>query len=170
MDFKRYKVVIVGDAGVGKTSLINQLLGEDFSPNYNPTFGVDVKPICFQTNRGIFVLDMYDSAGQEKFYKFHWANADACIAVYDVTSKLSEKNMWDWIHSVEKVAGKIPTVLCGNKIDIKRVSRYENEDKYFTSSKLPYTVEDLFMEVLREITGFRDLDGGSQMKNSQYYE
>jgi len=61
------KIVVIGDGGTGKTTFIKRHLTGEFVKAYNPTIGADVYPLRFHTNMGIFDLQVWDTAGQEKF-------------------------------------------------------------------------------------------------------
>ena len=66
-----FKLVLVGDGGVGKTTFVNKLLNDKFTKKYVPTLGVEVNKLCFKTNYGIIKFDIWDTAGQEKFGGLH---------------------------------------------------------------------------------------------------
>jgi GTP-binding nuclear protein Ran len=62
-----FKLVLVGDGGVGKTTFVKRHLTGEFEKKYNATVGVEVHPLQFQTNRGLIIYNVWDTAGQEKF-------------------------------------------------------------------------------------------------------
>lgn len=62
-----FKLVLVGDGGVGKTTLVRRHLTGEFEKKYLPTLGVEVHPLFFQTNFGPLKFNVWDTAGQEKF-------------------------------------------------------------------------------------------------------
>lgn len=62
-----FKLVLVGDGGVGKTTLVRRHLTGEFEKKYIPTLGVEVNPLAFQTNFGRLKFNVWDTAGQEKF-------------------------------------------------------------------------------------------------------
>jgi GTP-binding nuclear protein Ran len=62
-----FKLVLIGDGGVGKTSFIKRHIKGEFDPKYDPTLGVEVHPIKFRTNRGDnIIFNVWDTAGQAK--------------------------------------------------------------------------------------------------------
>ena len=67
MKMNSFNVVIIGDAGVGKSSLVRRLNVGDFNKKYVATFGAEVTPLHFSTNKGSITLNMWDVSGQEKF-------------------------------------------------------------------------------------------------------
>lgn len=115
-----FKVVIVGDGGVGKTTLVRQYLNLGFESKYIATLGVDVHPVTFNTSRGLVHLNMWDCAGQDKFRGLadrYYTNAQAAIGVFDATAFKTVKRAAKLLGDVRGVAGDIPSVLCCNKAD-----------------------------------------------------
>lgn len=108
------KVVIVGDSGVGKTSLIYKLQNRTFSGKYIPT----LEFTSFQTP---FQFEIEDIPGQDKFMLQHRSKpdpADCCILMFSLTSKVSYKSIKFWRSYIKNTYGDIPIVLCGNKSDV----------------------------------------------------
>ena len=124
-----HKLVVIGDAGVGKTGLIKRLQSEPFEPKYIPTQGIDVTSLVFATNKGTVTLWAYDFAGQEKYgiKSEDFDEATCAIAMFDVTSRLSYNNLEVWIKRLQRVRPDIPIVLCGNKVEINN-RRIRSED------------------------------------------
>ena len=110
MNYKK-KILVLGDGGVGKTSLINNYLFNTFEEKYISTYNINI----LQNNEYIF----YDFPGQEKYssHNINLSDIDACIIMYDITNKLSYKNIGFWKLKVQKLCGDIPTIVVGNKID-----------------------------------------------------
>jgi GTP-binding nuclear protein Ran len=104
-----FKCVLVGDAGVGKTSLIRRHLTGEFVQVYDATFGVSINPLVFNT-----------TSGPIRFYVWgtHYVQADCAIVMFDLTSRISYNNCRDWIAKVRNICGDIPIILVGNKFDI----------------------------------------------------
>lgn len=122
METQRFKVIFVGDGGVGKTTFITRHLTGDFEKKYTPTEGVEVSPLTFTTSKGPMILNVWDCAGQEKYSgecDGYWNGANACVLMFDVTSRVSYENMNHWYSKVRSVCGDIPIVMCGNKVDVK---------------------------------------------------
>lgn len=107
------KILILGDAGVGKTSFIDYYLGNKFEEKYISTHGFSIK------KPSKYIL--YDFPGQEKYssHNINLKDIDICIIMYDVTNKLSYKNIKFWKVKLKKLCGNIPTIIIGNKIDSK---------------------------------------------------
>ncbi|XP_035669176.1 ras and EF-hand domain-containing protein homolog [Branchiostoma floridae] len=120
---RMYKVVMVGDSVVGKTSFILRVCRDEFKPNLNPTIGVDSQVKTFDVDGDMVALQIWDTAGQERFRSIatsYFRRSDGVILLYDVTYEASFLNVRDWITAVEDGAGKkLPIVLCGNKTDLR---------------------------------------------------
>ncbi len=113
-----YKLALIGDAGVGKTNFVNRNLAEEFEQRYIATQGVKVTHISF--NMGQITLEVHDFAGQEKFGKLNelFDGTKCAIVMFDLTSKVTFKNVKPWVAAARKSNPYIPIILCGNKCDI----------------------------------------------------
>ncbi|ORX86937.1 hypothetical protein K493DRAFT_237724 [Basidiobolus meristosporus CBS 931.73] len=121
------KVVLIGDGGVGKTSLRNQFIHKRFTNAYKATIGADfiAKEVNLDDGK-TFMLQIWDTAGQERFQSLgvaFYRGADACILVYDVNNYLTFEHLERWRSEFLKQAGvadptEFPFVVIGNKIDI----------------------------------------------------
>ena len=119
MNIKK-KILIFGDGGVGKTSLINYYLNNTFEQKYISTSNINI----LQNDEYIF----YDFPGQEKYssHDINLSDIDICIIMYDVTNKISYKNIQFWKLKVQNLCGNIPTIIVGNKIDSDYKSIIDN--------------------------------------------
>jgi len=123
------KVVVLGDAGVGKTSLVKKYVDGTFDELYKPTIGADflTKDITIP-NLGQLKLQIWDTAGQERFRsmaKSFYRGADACVLVYDITDIKTYENLDMWkkeflegICADETSTGDFPFVVLANKADM----------------------------------------------------
>lgn len=167
MDFK---IVVVGNGGVGKTTWIHRHLTGEFQTRYNATIGVDIHPLSFHTNYGVVTFDCWDTAGQERhgiLATGYYMQARGAVLMFDVTQKASYSRIGDWHSALSRVTPNIPTVLCGNKVDIAgrkvRASdiTYHNEHNlpyYDISAKSNYNFEKPFLWLARQLTGHQDLE------------
>ena len=166
-----YKVCVVGDGGVGKTSLISKFIKNSFSENYLMTIGSNfsVKPMVLsEYPKYNIILQIWDLAGQEQFKvvrPLFYKGAKAVIYVYDLTRESSFANLLNWKKEVEKVIGSKPSILVGSKLDLvrpdeKRAKEEEinqimddiNTNLYFeTSAKEGINVEIIFEEATNKI-------------------
>ena len=86
------------------------------------TLGLEVHPLTFSTNFGTICFNVWDTAGQEKFGGLrdgYYIQGQCGIIMFDVTSRITYKNVPNWHRDLERVCENIPIVLCGNKVDVK---------------------------------------------------
>ena len=160
-----YKIILAGDAGVGKTTYIERLLKGGFMKNYVATLGVDVFVLAINTNYGKIILDIWDTAGQERFKGLgegYFTYSDGAIVMFDTTSKITFENVNSWTSSIRNQdKGKnIPIVIYGNKFDLERGERgvigvRANYPKI--SCRSCYNLYGPIVDILRKITGHEDL-------------
>jgi len=133
-----FKLIILGDAAVGKTTLVSQFVKKEFSADYRPTLGISIttaKYFIQGFNDSLIRFLIYDLAGQEFFKRFrqrYYSNAQAAFVVYDVTRKETLVKVNDWYTDAKTALGEIPFVLIGNKIDLieeRQVSTEEGKKK-----------------------------------------
>lgn len=121
-DIPTFKCVLVGDGGTGKTTFVKRHMTGEFEKRYVATLGVEVHPLVFHTNRGPIRFNVWDTAGQEKFGGLrdgYYIQGQCAIIMFDVTSRVTYKNVPNWHRDLIRVCENIPIVLCGNKVDIK---------------------------------------------------
>lgn len=122
LEMPTFKCVLVGDGGTGKTTFVKRHLTGEFEKKYVATLGVEVHPLVFHTNRGAIRFNVWDTAGQEKFGGLrdgYYIQGQCAIIMFDVTSRVTYKNVPNWHRDLVRVCENIPIVLCGNKVDIK---------------------------------------------------
>ena len=105
------KIMILGNAGVGKTCLINRRFNNNFGKKYIPTNNIDIKHF------NDYII--YDFPGQNVYgsHNINVQDIKVCIVMYDVTNKKSYNNINFWMLKVEELCGSIPIIIVGNKID-----------------------------------------------------
>jgi len=162
------KVIILGDSGVGKTSLMNRYHSGKFTGQYKATIGADFLSKEVTVDGKTATLQIWDTAGQERFQSLgvaFYRGADACLLVYDVTDPRSFENLQNWRSEFLKQIGSesnFPFVVLGNKVDKeqdRRISRSkadqwcrmnQNPVPHFeTSAKTAVNVDDAFQEAAR---------------------
>ncbi|KAK3300361.1 ras family-domain-containing protein [Chaetomium fimeti] len=165
-----FKLVLVGDGGTGKTTFVKRHLTGEFEKKYMATLGVEVHPLGFSTNFGQIQFDVWDTAGQEKFGGLrdgYYINGQCGIIMFDVTSRITYKNVPNWHRDLVRVCENVPIVLCGNKVDVKErkvkaktitFHRKKNLQYYDISAKSNYNFEKPFLWLARKLVGNASLD------------
>lgn len=143
-----FKIIIVGPAGVGKSSLLLKYTKDEFERDYNVTIGVDFASKCVEipTNNNQIKsvkLQLWDTAGQEKFKtitKSYYRGCSGGIIVFDVTNRESYENIDNWIKTIrEECAIDTTIILVGNKIDkTEREVTYKEASSYAENIGLKY--------------------------------
>jgi len=120
-----YKVIVIGDPAVGKTSLLSKYATNQFEEKYLPTVGVSIlkEPIELKDKDAGVTLMFWDIAGQPQFYMLHrpyFNGADGMLLVFDITRSSTFSNVNNWYSSAVKYGlSGIPRILIGNKVDLK---------------------------------------------------
>jgi len=161
------KIVLIGDSGVGKTSLLRQYTTKQFSPLYKATIGADFCTKEVTIDDHLVTLRIWDTAGQERFSSLgatFYRGADACILVFDVNNAQTFLRLDYWktqffeLSGTNQTSNSFPFVVVGNKIDTnssRQVSKNEaqswcerNRFPYFEcSAKEEVNVEQAFHTV-----------------------
>ena len=118
----KFKCVLVGDGGVGKTTFVKRHITGEFEKKYIATIGHETRDIQFNTNRGPIIFEVWDTAGQEKFGSLrdgYYTETDCAIIMFDVTSRITYKHVKDWFKDLSRICNNIPIVVTGNKVDFK---------------------------------------------------
>lgn len=164
-----FKLVLVGDGGVGKTTFVKRHLTGEFEKKYIATQGVEVSSIVFFTNRGPIKFHMWDTAGQEKLgglREGYYIGGQCAIIMFDVCSRITYKNVPKWYKDLTRICENIPIVLVGNKVDAKdrkvkarqiTFHRKRNLQYYDVSAKSNYQFEKPFLWLLRRLIGDNNL-------------
>jgi Ras-related protein Rab-7A len=146
-----YKIIVLGDAGVGKTAILNRYVNDRFTQNYRTTVGADFMSKELEIDNRAITLQIWDTAGQERFQSLGGAfyrGSDCCILTYDVTSVDSLQNLDTWRNSFISSANPkepetFPFVVIANKIDAeaeRKVSRQEGEEWAKTNNYMFFEV------------------------------
>ena len=127
----RHKIIFVGDSGVGKTCIINRIVDNPFSEAYEMSIGVDFTSKNLRYHGQNIKLQIWDSAGQEKYKGLipsYVRNSSIVFVVYDISSKESFNNVSSWISFIRSIENTT-IILCGNKIDLttREVQSYEGQ-------------------------------------------
>jgi len=149
---------------VGKTTFVKRHLTGEFEKKYVATIGVSVHPLDFHTNFGALRYNVWDTAGQEKYGGLrdgYYIQGECAIIMFDVTSRITYKNVPNWHRDLTRVCENIPIVLCGNKVEVKErkvktkqinFHRKKNIQYYEISAKTNYNFEKPFLYLARKLT------------------
>jgi len=114
-------VILLGDAACGKTKLVERFLVDDFNPMRLSTYALTLYNYEYRSDGGETVpITIWDTAGQEQFNQLHpsyYYKAHAAVLVFDVTRKLTYKNLERWYGELQEYAAHIPCIVVANKID-----------------------------------------------------
>jgi small GTP-binding protein len=182
-----FRIVTIGEASVGKTSLITQLIESHFDPMVQPTISANFRTYRQQIDSEVIELEIWDTAGQERFRALspiYYRGADAAIAVFSMANTASMEALIEIINIFFEVAPNALVVLVGNKCDIvesgqavsrERATDFGSEHRwqvFFTSARTGVGVRELFKELSvqlatskfdrQRVLGFRAEDNGSQ--------
>eukprot|EP01119_Soliformovum_irregulare_P013627 TRINITY_DN3651_c0_g1_i1.p1 TRINITY_DN3651_c0_g1~~TRINITY_DN3651_c0_g1_i1.p1 ORF type:complete len:215 (+),score=37.69 TRINITY_DN3651_c0_g1_i1:132-776(+) len=162
-----FKILILGDAGAGKSSLLLRYTDDMFCDSYMSTVGVDFKFKTVQINGKIVKLQIWDTAGQERYRNItssYYRGALGIVLVYDVTNTQSYRNLDRWVNDINtNISDSSPiTVMIGNKTDAvsQRVVPFEDAKSladsqgmcYFeTSAKTADNVATVFENLVQQI-------------------
>ena len=160
-----FKIITIGNSGVGKTSILRRYISNIFMTELLPTVGLDFsfKTVTLKNGKKV-QLKLFDTAGQEKFRTFsksYFRNTDCILFVYSVDNYQSFENITDWIHFTSGHISKEDTLLylIENKKDLEREVDQESinhflksNDKFRFKSTSPAleddnSINDLFQEI-----------------------
>jgi len=173
LKFPFYKICIVGDFGVGKTTLLHQYLERRFTPNVPSTIGSNffVKRLKLPRVQNLITLQIWDLAGQQHFKwvrQEFYKGAKGIVYVFDLTNKTTFDNLPNWKLEIDKIINGFYSILIGNKADLlddgsRVIETEESEDlkkylsalEYFeTSAKSGINVEGFFLKLISSIYKF----------------
>jgi len=160
------KTVLLGEAGVGKTSLVYRFIENKFRENYKSTLGVNLlkKDLEVEGYGGVS-SQIWDLGGQESFRslrKLYLEGANGGLVIFDLTDKKSFDKLNDWLESFRTARGEQPLLLIGNKSDLENqvkiteseAKKYAKENKMdliLTSAKTGQNVEEAFIKLNKRI-------------------
>jgi Ras-related protein Rab-1A len=168
----KFKIVTVGDSGVGKSCLLTRFVSDVYSDFHVSTIGVDYKTVVTMVKGKLVKLLLWDTAGQERFSVVtgnYYRNADAFVIVYDATERSSFEHVDHWLNQVRQHHECGPNtikLLCANKCDLVKevvVSETEGRAKaqeigaifVVTSAKTSGNVDMAFLTVAQQLVEMR---------------
>ena len=115
-------MVLFGNPSVGKTSLVERYINDQFEPNYMSTLGYNVYEKQIPHDNLVISLMIYDVGGQEQFRdlrKKYAEGANTAFIIYDIANRVTFEKVPDWKHNLYQFAGEIPFIVIGNKSDLE---------------------------------------------------
>ncbi|KAK7572140.1 hypothetical protein V9T40_014612 [Parthenolecanium corni] len=161
-----FKLLLIGDSGVGKTSVLFRFSEDAFNTTFISTIGIDFKIRTIEMDGKRIKLQIWDTAGQERFRTIttaYYRGAMGIILVYDVTDAKTFENIKNWIRNIEENASAdVEKILLGNKCELedrRQVTKERGERlavehgiKFLeTSAKTGANVEEAFLTLARDI-------------------
>ncbi|HUW91232.1 MAG TPA: Rab family GTPase [Candidatus Nanopelagicaceae bacterium] len=133
-----WKIMMLGDAAVGKTSLTIRYISGFFLDDLKLTIGVDFYSKTTNFNKKKVKLQIWDFGGEERFrFLLHQycKGANAAFFLYDITNRLSLDHLPDWTQIIREHAGDIPIMLIGSKVDLKEFRAVTREEGILAAKK-----------------------------------
>ncbi|KAI1293775.1 Ras-related protein Rab-35 [Halotydeus destructor] len=160
-----FKLLIIGDSGVGKSSLLLRFADNMFTGSYITTIGVDFKIRTIEVDGEKVKLQIWDTAGQERFRTItstYYRGTHGVIVVYDVSNGETFANVKRWLHEIDQNCDLVNRILVGNKNDDPNRKVVVTEDAqrfadqmgiqlFETSAKENINVEEMFMAVTKMV-------------------
>ena len=170
----RHKIIFVGDAGVGKTTIISRIMDNPYNEVYEPSIGVYFmsKNISFRGQN--IKLQMWDTAGQEKYKGLipsYVRNSSIVFLIYDVSVKTSFDNIPKWITFIRTIENTT-LVLCGNKIDLsdrevkkedgEALAQKEGISFFEVSAKTGDNIKNMFYNAVANLPTFAESNSNKE--------
>ncbi|KAI0078984.1 GTP-binding protein ypt1 [Panus rudis PR-1116 ss-1] len=161
-----FKLLLIGDSGVGKSCLLLRFAENAFTDSYLSTIGVDFKIRTVEIDGKTMKLQIWDTAGQERFRTIsqaYYRGAHGIVVVYDVTDGESFENVKSWLTEIDRHATEnVKRLLIGNKSDLveRKVVEYSVAKEFAQEKQIPFletsakdatNVEEAFLTLAKEI-------------------
>ena len=170
-----FKILTIGESGVGKTCVLRRFVENKFLKNHLATIGIDFKTKTLNINNQEIKLKIWDTAGQERFRNIttqYYKGADGIVLVYDVTDESSYEKIRDWMEQIlsNTQQEEIGLVLLGNKCDMeprvvtedmgKKLAEELKISYYETSALTGQGIKEAFEELTMDIMKKRGVSEG----------
>jgi len=161
-----FKLLLIGDSGVGKSCLLLRFADDTYTESYISTIGVDFKIRTIELDGKTIKLQIWDTAGQERFRTItssYYRGAHGIIVVYDVTDQVTFNNVKQWLQEIDRYASEsVNKLLVGNKCDMvsNKVVESSAAEEFAKSKSIPFletsaknatNVESAFLKMAKEI-------------------
>ncbi|KAJ2080831.1 ras GTPase [Coemansia sp. RSA 988] len=172
-----FKLLLIGDSGVGKSCLLLRFADDTYTESYISTIGVDFKIRTIELDGKTVKLQIWDTAGQERFRTItssYYRGAHGIIVVYDVTDSETFGNVKQWLQEIDRYASEgVNKLLVGNKSDLERSVDFTEANEFAESLSIPFletsaknssNVESAFMTMAKQI---KERMGASNVQQQQ---
>ena len=143
----KYKLIVIGDENVGKTSILNRFKNNQFNAEYEPTVGLDFQSIPIIIDEQSVTLLLYDTAGQEKFRSLiplYTNEANIILLIYDISNIDSFNNIGKWYDSLTNInKDEVIFALVGNKSDLDYNRKVDKEEAEKYAKKQNYIFQEV---------------------------
>ena len=180
-----FKIVIIGDSGVGKSCMLLRFADNEFTDSYISTIGVDFKIKTLNVEGTNVKLQIWDTAGQDRFRTItssYYRHAQGIIIAYDITDRQSFSNVQKWLEEITRYATEdVAKLIVGNKCDLEseRVVKFEDGKQMANSFDIPFietsaksstNVINAFMEMATTIKKHLGINTTNKNPNKQLIE
>lgn len=135
------KIIMLGDSAVGKSKILERYLMEEYNPRTASTYALTLFRHNYTEESGKeYKIDFWDTAGQEQFNKLHasyYFQANACILAFDITRKVTYKNLEMWYKEMRHYCPDIPVICIANKVDVDPAMA-KKKFNFATINNLPF--------------------------------
>ena len=167
MDAPSFKVVMLGNSGVGKTALVEKITTSDFNESHNPTIGAQYVSLDVRVGKNKIILELWDTAGQEVFRSlvgFYARDAKGVFLVCDITESTTLADLEKWVNFIEDQAPDSEVILFANKLDLadsrqvteSELEGFAKQHRYTYiegSAKTGQSVDDAFTKMAELVYG-----------------
>ena len=186
-----FKIVVVGDCAVGKSSILSRYINNQFSKESKSTIGVELSSKCFKIDNKVIKINIWDTAGQERFTSItsaYYKGAKGALIVYDITRQDTFDNIDKWLRELRlKINADIKVFIIGNKSDLSLLRQVDYEEAkrkaeklkvklYETSALDSKNINEAFKTLIIDIyrssleCNNNDITGGFSLKKKQNEE
>ncbi|KAF6017872.1 RABL2B [Bugula neritina] len=156
---EKVKIICLGDSAVGKSKLVERFLMDGYKPQQLSTYALTLFSYDTEVDGEKVQVDFWDTAGQERFNSMHpsyYHQAHACIIAFDVTRKVTYRNLPQWYKELREYRPNIPCICAANKIDVdysitKKAFGFPSKNNmpfFFVSASDGTNVVKLFREAI----------------------
>jgi Ras-related protein Rab-1A len=171
-----FKILVIGDSGVGKSSLLRRFVDSDYSEEYSSTIGIDFKIKTITVDRMVVKLQIWDTAGQERFRSLgtsYFRGSHGVFIVTDITDPETFHHVSSiWIPMIKQnTIEEVPVIILVNKCDLKSQARVDDTQldrllypHFKTSAKTELNIFEPFEAIIRKMIDSRRLAYEPQVK------